>query len=364
MTDVSPPLRVAIVGAGMIGRIHARAARLCGADVVGLLDADLGAAARAAVSWRVSRVYDGLDALLADGLDVIHICSPNATHGSYARSVIEGGLHVICEKPLGISAAEGRGLAELAAARGVVAAVPFTYRYHPLVREIRARANAGEFGRWLLIHGSYLQDWLLEPDSSSWRVDPTLGGPSRAFADIGSHWCDLIEWVSRERISEVCADSAVAIARRPIAFGTTFEESPTARGSLRNVATEDIMTVLARTAANTPVALAVSQVSAGRKNRLWFELDGSAGSAVFDQELPDTVWLGGVDESRLLARYPRLGIVLRALRRRCVLRRPGLASRRNADFWRWCSLDGDRRRCPGIRADAEVGLRQGLGPCC
>ncbi|MDR2374274.1 MAG: Gfo/Idh/MocA family oxidoreductase [Bifidobacteriaceae bacterium] len=306
--------RVAIFGGGMIAEVHRRSALLAGAEIVGVLDQSPAASAKLAARWNVAKAYADAAQAISDGIDVLHICTPNATHAEYARMALEAGLNVICEKPLAVTAREASELAELAAASGVVAAVPFIYRFHPLVREIRARRVAGDFGQWWLLHGSYLQDWLASPAASSWRVDPVAGGPSRAFADIGSHWCDLVEWVSGERIAELVADTATAIPRRQPASGPTFSngtaaspEAPDAPDAMVEVKTEDIVTVGFRTGAGTPGSLTVSQVSAGRKNRLWFELDGQNGSAVFDQENPETVWLGGEDESRLLVRDPGHG---------------------------------------------------------
>ena len=155
-----------------------------------------------------------------------------------------------------------------------MATVPFVYRYHPVVREIRARVQAGEFGDWNLLHGHYLQDWLLSAQASNWRVDPAQGGQSRAFADIGSHWCDLVEWVSGQRIE--LADRRSCRSRWPSAPAgrrTTF--GGRADGAKAAVSTEDIATVLFRTADGVPGSVVISQVAAGRKNRLWFELDGS-----------------------------------------------------------------------------------------
>ena len=89
--------------------------------------------------------------------------------------------------------------------------MPFVYRYHPMVREARDRVATGKSGAIRLIHGGYLQDWLLKPDDDNWRVDGQLGGASRAFADIGSHWCDLAEFVSGHRITRVSARLYVSV---------------------------------------------------------------------------------------------------------------------------------------------------------
>ncbi len=298
------PLRALVVGSGMIGNVHRRAALLNGARVVGVVEQNLAAAEAAARRWGVETFHDSLDGALALDPDVVHLCTPNATHAPFVRTVLEAGVNVICEKPLCLDAAEGEELVRLAEERDVVAAVPYTYRYHPLVRELRQRRIAGELGSLHLIHGSYLQDWLLSPESSSWRVDPALGGPSRAFADIGSHWFDLVEWVAGERVAELVADTGIAVAERPAEAGPTFSRGGGADVPRVRVQTEDIANVLFRTESGVPGTFTASQVSAGRKNRLWFELDGASLSAAFDQENPETVWLGGAGESRVLARDP------------------------------------------------------------
>jgi predicted dehydrogenase len=288
----------------MIARVHRRSALLAGARLAGVMGRDGEASARLAAEWGAEHAYRSIDQALADRLDVLHICTPNATHAGFARSALEAGVNVICEKPLCPDATEAGALAALARERGLVAAVPYAYRFHPLAREIKARRERGDFGPPHLIHGSYLQDWLLSPATSSWRVDPAEGGASRAFADIGSHWCDLVEWVSGERIAALIADIAVAIPRRPADGGATFSGDAPADAPTIAVVTEDIATVLFRTANGVPGSLTVSQVSAGRKNRLWFEIDGAERAVVFDQENPETVWLGGREATGAIIRDP------------------------------------------------------------
>ena len=112
---------------------------------------------------------------------------------------------MICEKPLALDAGGAQRLVDAAADSGKQAAVPFVYRYYPTVREARERVASGQTGALRLLHGTYLQDWLLRADDANWRVDERLGGASRAFADIGSHWCDLAEFVSGHRIERVSA---------------------------------------------------------------------------------------------------------------------------------------------------------------
>ncbi|SFS89374.1 Gfo/Idh/MocA family protein [Saccharopolyspora flava] len=292
----------AVVGAGMIGAVHRRSALLAGAEVVGVLASSPQRSLEKAGEWGVG-AYASFEEVLADErVDVVHLCTPNATHAPFAEAALAAGKHVICEKPLGISLEEAERMAAAAERSGLVATVPFVYRYHPLVRELRARRQAGEFGDWHLLHGSYLQDWMLDPDASGWRVDPAEGGASRAFADIGSHWCDLVQWVSGETFTDVFAEFSIAVPTRPATGGASFTGPAGQAGERVEVRTEDTAALLLRTATGVLGTATISQVAAGRKNRLWFELDGSRGSAVFDQESPEQVWLGGADGNRVLVR--------------------------------------------------------------
>jgi len=283
-------VRVAILGAGMIGAVHRRAALLSGAQVVGVLASTPESSRRVAAEWGVPAL-ESLDDLAALAPDVVHVCSPNGLHVEHVEAALAAGAHVICEKPLSVDAADAERLVDAAQAASRVATVPFVYRFHPLVREIRARVQAGEFGAWQLLHGSYLQDWLLSPDATSWRVDSALGGASRTFADIGSHWCDLMEFVTGERIASVSAEMTTTIPERA---GVA-------------VTTEDAAIVTFRTHSGVLGSVTTSQVSAGRKNRLWFEFDGADRSAVFDQENPETVWLGSATSTEILHRDPSTG---------------------------------------------------------
>lgn len=306
-------IKAVIVGAGMIGTVHATAVRAAGGTVGGVVGSTPGRSAQLAEEWDAPVVYPDLESVLADdSVDVIHVCTPNALHATQAAAALDAGKDVICEKPIATSVADALLLQRRAERTGRVLAVPFVYRYHPLVREIRARAEEGEFGAWQLVHGSYLQDWMLSGDATNWRVDADRGGRSRAFADIGSHWCDLVEWVAGIRFAEVTARLATTHTERPGGdVGTFARAGHQALGVVAPasvpVHTEDVAAVLMRTADGVLGSLTVSQVSAGRKNRLWFELDGADGSAVFDQEQPETVWLGGADGSRLVVRDPGVG---------------------------------------------------------
>jgi predicted dehydrogenase len=220
--------------------------------------------------------------------------------------LMRAGKHVICEKPLGVSLADAELAAAVAAETGVVNSMPFTYRFHPMAREMRAVVADLGFGAVNLIHGSYLQDWLLSPTSTSWRVDPVLGGPSRAFGDVGSHWCDLAEWVTGDRIASLVATTSISIPQRPAATAASFS-AVSSDAPLVDVTTEDSALILFRTHRGTAGSAVISQLAAGRKNRLWLEVDGGQRSAVFDQENAETLWVGAEEGATVLNRDPNHG---------------------------------------------------------
>jgi len=298
--------RVAILGAGMIGEVHRRAAILAGAEVVGVLASSPERSREVAAAWGVETAYDSVDHVAGSDVDVVHVCTPNASHVPYAVQLMEAGKHVLCEKPLGVSLADAQQAAAVAEQTGVVNTMPFSYRFHPMVREMRARVQSEEFGAVNLMHGSYLQDWLLDPRASSWRVDPAAGGPSRAFGDIGSHWCDLLEWVTGDRIAKLVSTTSITIKQRPAASAATFSAAPS-DAPLVDVTTEDSALMIFRTANDIAGSVVISQLSAGRKNRLWVEVDGMHQSTAFDQELGEQLWIGTEASQQILVRDPNHG---------------------------------------------------------
>ena len=284
------PLRIAIAGTGMIGAVHADAARRAGARVVGVSASTAERAKAAAARLGAERSFDSSEELVgADDVDVVHVCTPNDLHGPLVRLALAAGKHVVCEKPLSTEAADADSLAVLAGESGLINAVPFVYRYHAMAAEARHRVRSGAIGPVRLLHGHYLQDWLLHSSDDNWRVDAAAGGASRAFADIGSHWCDLVEWVAGHRISELTAVTQ-----------TVHPE----RARTGSVATEDVVHVVFRTDLGATGSLVVSQVSPGRKNRLWFEVDGAEHSVSFDQENPETLLFGGRERTEAVIRDP------------------------------------------------------------
>ncbi|GAA1991970.1 Gfo/Idh/MocA family oxidoreductase [Catenulispora subtropica] len=304
-------IRAGIAGAGMVAAVHADAIRRAGGAVVGVAASTPERSKAATQRLNAGRAFATAEELAtADDVDVVHVCTPNALHGPLVRAALAAGKHVVCEKPLSLGGADSDELTALAERSGLVAAVPLVYRYHPMTVEARARVRAGELGAVRLIHGHYLQDWLARPEDNNWRVDPAVGGASRAFADIGSHWCDLVEWVSGHRISELIAATQTVLPQRSAAGRETFTAGGPASGADGAadaaddvaVTTEDAVQVLFRTDRGATGALVVSQVSPGRKNRLWFEIDGADRSVSFDGEDPESLLFGGRDRTEILRR--------------------------------------------------------------
>jgi len=279
-------LRVAIVGGGFMAEVHSRAARAARAELAGIVSSSPERSAAAAERLGIGRAYRSLEEVLADDtIDVIHVTTPNALHAAQAAAVLASGKDVVCEKPLATTVSDAEAL--VAAAAGRTATVPFVYRFHPLVREARARFASGAAGQVLTVNASYLQDWLLASGDDNWRVDSEQGGRSRAFADIGSHLVDLVEFVSGDRVARLSAKKRTVFAERASHAGIT---------------TEDAAAVVIETVSGAIGTLLVSQVAPGRKNRLWLEIAGSAESVAFDQEQPETLWVGRRSGSLLIPR--------------------------------------------------------------
>jgi len=285
-----------------------RSARLAGAEVVGVAASSPERAREAAAGLGVPHAYGSSEeAVAADGVDVVHICTPNDLHAPLAAAALAAGKHVVCEKPLATTAADAERVLDAADATDRVATVPFVYRYNAMVFEARARVAAGGIGTVRLVHGGYLQDWLSTPEDDNWRVDPQRSGASRAFADIGSHWCDLVEFVTGQRIAAVCAQTATVVpqrADRGNAPAFAVEDRAHPPGARRAVVTEDLATVLFRTDGGVVGTMLVSQVSPGRKNHLHLEISGSDASLRFEQEHPETLWIGRREHNETVWRDP------------------------------------------------------------
>ena len=272
-------IKSAIIGTGFMGRVHFEAARRLGMVEPVLLS------------------HSQFDVALHDPeIRAVHICTPNAAHTPMAEAALLAGKHVLCEKPLATSSADAARLAALAAELGLRNCTCHNLRYYPQVQQMRAMREAGELGEILVVQGTYSQDWLLYETDWNWRIDPVQAGPSRALADIGSHWCDMAEHVTGLRITSLCADLQTfhKTRKRPKQAVETFAGKTLTPADANEVQieSEDFGAIVFRMGARARGAYTASQVSAGRKNRLSIEIYGSKASVAWDQEKPDELWIG------------------------------------------------------------------------
>jgi predicted dehydrogenase len=309
MTNFSG-IGAAVIGTGFIGTVHVEQLRRIGVDVRGVLGSTRERAAARAADLGVQHAYASLEEILADpSVDVVHVTSPNHLHVPQATAILTAGKHVVCEKPLALTAAESAGLVARAEAAGVVNAVNFNIRFYPLHQHMREAIAAGDLGDVRFVTGHYFQDWLLHETDWNWRLDPSQGGSLRAVGDIGSHWLDLMAFVTGQPIVSVMADLATFVTARQEPTGPveTFSTERSANTVTRPMGTEDVATLLLRFANGARGLVAVSQISAGRKNSLQWEIDGADGAASWDSETPDHLWLGHRDRpNELLLRNPSL----------------------------------------------------------
>jgi predicted dehydrogenase len=285
----------AVVGTGFIGAVHVEALRRLGVQVHGVVGSTRERAAARSQDLGLPPAYDSFEAMLADSrVDVVHITTPNHLHHQQAKAVLGASKHVVCEKPLAMTAAESADLLRLAEKSGRVHAVNFNLRFYPVCQHLHGLIEQGGLGEVRLVSGHYLQDWLLLETDWNWRLEPELGGELRAVADIGSHWMDLTSFLTGKRITAVMADLATFIKtrRQPTGPVETFATESSANAVAREIHTEDAATILLRYEDGTRGSLTVSQVSAGRKNSLVFEIDGSSSAAAWNAERPDELWIG------------------------------------------------------------------------
>jgi predicted dehydrogenase len=290
-------LTAGIVGTGFMGVAHTEALRRLGIKINGIVGSTPERAQQKAAQVNLPPVVDSLEALLVDpAIQVVHITTPNHLHYDQVRAVIDAGKHVVCEKPLAVSVAEGEDLVARASAAGVLHAVCFNQRYYPLVHQAHTMVAHGELGDVKLITGGYLQDWLLLETDWNWRLVAEKGGSLRAVADIGSHWFDNIEFITGDRVTQVIADLHTFHQTRSHPLGEVETFSAHTVGDVdrvtEDVASDDAAGMLFRMSNGARGTATVSQVSAGRKNFLNWEIDCSQKAISWNTENPENLWIG------------------------------------------------------------------------
>ena len=289
------PAGAAVIGSGFIGTVHVEALRRLGVTVHGILGSSVERASTRASRLGVPRAYASLAELLADpAVEVVHVTSPNHLHHPQVKAILAAGRHVVCEKPLAVTSEQSAELVALAAASDRICAVNYNIRFYPLNQHLRGAVDAGELGDIRLVTGRYFQDWLFLDTDWNWRLDPAEGGDLRAFGDIGTHWIDLVSFITGSTVTSVLAELVTAIPVRQAPTGPveTFSTERATDTLPMPMTTDDIALLLLRFADGARGSVAISQVSAGRKNSLQYEIDGSRASAAWDSETPDHLWLG------------------------------------------------------------------------
>lgn len=302
---------VALVGTGFMGSIHAEALKRLDVPLQGVLGSTPEKSQRAAQQLGIARGYHSFDEVLADEtVRSVHLGVPNRLHYPMAKRALLAGKHVLCEKPLAMNSRESTELVQLAQSHPHLAAgVNYNIRYYPLCLEARDRVREGALGDVFHVSGSYLQDWLLWPTDYNWRVRSDEGGPLRAVADIGTHWLDLIRTITGLEIEAVCADLQTVhpVRQRPLGEVESFQSSGATETEALEIATEDSGSILLRFRGGARGCLTVSQVTAGRKNCLRFDMAGSKQSLSWNSEEPNQLWIGHRDQpNQQLLRDPAL----------------------------------------------------------
>jgi predicted dehydrogenase len=290
-------VRVGIVGTGFIGPAHLEALRRNNVNVVGLAEATAELAAEKATLLGIGKAYESMEAMLADpDIDVVHLATPNYLHYPHAKAVLEAGKHVICEKPLAMNSKQTADLVRIAKVSGKVNVINFNIRFYPMAQQARAMVQNGEIGDLFILQGSYLQDWLLLETDWNWRLEPDLGGSLRAVGDIGSHWLDLMSFITGLKVKEVMADFKTfhPVRKKPLKEIETFTGKMLTPEDYEDkpINTEDYASILLHYENGVHGVLTVSQVSSGRKNQIYFEINGSKSSLVWNGERPNELWIG------------------------------------------------------------------------
>ena len=305
-------LTAAVIGTGFIGPVHVEGLIRAGVNVAGILGSTKAKSRRTAEELGLKHGYASLDELLADeDVDVVHITSPNRYHFEQTARTLQAGKHVLCEKPLAMNSRESTELLSIADDSDRVAAVNYNVRYYPLCLEAADRVRRGEVGEMYHVTGGYVQDWLFHESDFNWRVLSEDGGELRAVADIGTHWLDLVQFITDRKVTAVCADLQTVFARRqrPIGGVETFSGNTNAANETVSVdvTTEDSGCVLLKFEGGSRGMMSVSQITAGRKNCLRFEVAGSKQAIEWCSERPNEIWVGHRDKpNETLLRDPAL----------------------------------------------------------
>lgn len=283
MPSAGEEINVALIGYKLMGRAHSNAYRQVGPFMSPplaprlkvLCGRDAEAVARAAdrLGWEEAAT-DWRQVVERDDVDLVDVSTPGDTHGEIAIAAAEAGKAVLCEKPLANTVREAEAMLDAVTRAGVVHMVCHNYRRAPAVMLAKRIIDAGDLGEIYHYRGTYLQDWVVDPDLPLlWRFRREKAG-SGALGDIGSHSVDLARFLVGE-ITEVSGDLETFIEERPLV------DDPRRRGP---VTVDDAATALVRFADGALGTIEGTRLATGRKNHNRFEINGSRGSIAFDLE--------------------------------------------------------------------------------
>ncbi|MER5893465.1 Gfo/Idh/MocA family oxidoreductase [Streptomyces sp. NPDC001876] len=290
-------LGVGMVGYAFMGAAHSQGWRTAGhvfdlpmrPALAAICGRDRTAVEAAAAPPRGGAAETDWRAMIArDDVHLVDICTPGDSHAEIAIAALEAGKHVLCEKPLANTVAEAEAMvaaAERAAARGQVAMVGFNYRKVPAVTYARTLIAEGRLGALRHVRATYLQDWLVDPESPlTWRLKREHAG-SGALGDLGAHIVDLAQYLTGELLVGVSAVSETFVRERPVLAGSSAGLSGTADGTARGAVTvDDAALFTGRLASGALASFEATRMAAGRKNALRLEINGERGSLAFDLE--------------------------------------------------------------------------------
>ena len=300
-------MKAAIIGGGFAGGIHASALRACGIELGAVVTRREETARAFAEKWGVSSWGTDPELAFQKEIGAVHICTPPTSHRFFAEEALKSGKSVFCEKPLCIDPEEAGYLVRLAEESGKACAVNYNVRFHMAIQRAREILRSGTFGKPLLIHGSYLQEFHILPAPYDWRYAPETAGDLRAVTEIGSHWIDTAQYVSGKKVTAVSAQFGNFFPDRVVKDGMMeraevsapfcgqtaqkmLQETPekeTASGNAEtrlHVASEDAACVSFRYEDGAIGNVMLSEISPGRGNRLALEITCERGSLWWNEE--------------------------------------------------------------------------------
>lgn len=293
-------IKCAIVGLGFIGKQHYEAIRRCpNTEVIAVVDYKQNRGQQFAADYGIPFSYTSLDELFNEQeVDVVHICTPNHLHYPMAKTVIEHGVHVFCEKPLSLTSKQSEELVKLSKEYNVKHGVNLNYRSNAMVREMRSRIINHHAKDLLMVHANYIQDWLMFDDDYDWHFNPELVGLSRTVADIGSHVFDTVQFISNQKIKSVFARliTVYPTRKKREQFGETFALTYGEEFEEVNIENEDGAMIIAQLESGVNVSINLSQVTGGHKNAFDITFSHSNYSMSWNQERADRLLIGKRNE--------------------------------------------------------------------